>query len=132
MNQRFFASLTGKYLRVLALLFVLFGAAQQLSAQSLVSPSVAAGRVKEEYHFVENDLRDPVGTETQIGLQRLRFAYLGFVASRLDGTLTTQQVLDKASLLLVEAYTKLPQTNITMTSAHVQSVVSQTTTLLSN
>lgn len=132
MNQKFFASLTGKYLRVLALLFVLFGAAQQLSAQSLVAPNVAASRIKKEAHVIANDLRDPLGTDTQIGLQKLRLAYLGYVAERLDGTVPTQQVLDKASLVLVEAYSKLPETNIPLTTAHVQTVVSQTTSLLTN
>lgn len=132
MNQKFFASLTGKYLRTLALLFVLFGAAQQLSAQSLVAPTVALGRLKEQALNVQNQTIRTKG-ETQAGLLRLRLEYYAIVSNGLSGGgVTTQQVLDKGALLLTEQFSKLPGTNVTLTSDHVQTVLSETTDLLLN
>lgn len=132
MNQKFFASLTGKYLRTLALLFVLFGAAQQLSAQSLVAPTVALGRLKEQALNVQNQTIRTKG-ETQAGLLRLRLEYYAIVSNGLSGGgVTTQQVLDKGALLLTEQFSKLPGTNVTLTSGHVQTVLSETTDLLLN
>ena len=133
MNQKFFASLTGKYLRVLALLFVLFGAAQQLNAQSLVSPTAAIGRLKSQYGTVEKQLSDFKGTQTQTGMLSLRLEYYAIVSNGLSGGgVTTQQALDKGALLLTEQFSKLPNTNVTLTSGHVQTVLSETTDLLLN
>lgn len=132
MNQKFFASLTGKYLRTLALLFVLFGAAQQLSAQALMPPSAAIPQLKNQGLVVKDQLDQTKGTDTQIGLQYLRLEYYDLVLGGLDGTMTTQQALDKGALSLVDRFTKLPNTNVTLTSGHVQTVVSETTSLLLN
>ncbi|MCC6282132.1 MAG: hypothetical protein IT262_16130 [Saprospiraceae bacterium] len=133
MNQKFFASLTGKYLRVLALLFVMFGAAQQISAQSLVAPTAATARIKAQNQLVKDQLNDYGGTETQLGLLYLRMEYYAIMTDRLKNAgFTTQQALDKGAVLLTEQFTKLPNTNITLTSGHVQTVMSETTNLLLN
>lgn len=135
MNQKFFASLTGKYLRVLALLFVLFGAAQQLSAQSLVSPTNAYARLKVKRAAVTDAVYYVTGTnDVPTGLQYLRLEYYAILMDRLSGAggVTTQEAIDKGALLLVEQFNKLPNTNIALTAGHVQTVVSETTTLLSN
>ena len=135
MNQKFFASLTGK-LRALVLLFVLFGAAQQLSAQTLVTPSVALGRLKLQSSNVEKqlvlDLDSKSITQTQLGLQYLRVEYFAIVSNRLNDGFTTQEAVDKGALLLMEQFNKLPNTNVTLTSGHVQTVLSETTSLLLN
>jgi hypothetical protein len=132
MNQKFFASLTGK-ISALVLLFVLFGAAQQLSAQSLVTPTLALDRLKTKDAIVRTQLSDTKGTPTQTGLQYLRLEYYAIVSDRLTGGgFTTQQALDKGAVLLTEQFTKLPNTNITLTSGHVQTVLSETTSLLLN
>ena len=136
MNQKFFASLTGK-LRALVLLFVLFGAAQQLSAQSLVSPTTAISRLKTQQYAIEaqliRDVDSKTITQTQLGLQYLRVEYCILVKDRLiGGGVTTQEALDKGALLLVEQFSKLPNTNVTLTSGHVQTVVSETTGILFN
>ncbi len=133
MAQKFFASLIVKHLRTLALLFVLFGAAQQLSAQSLVAPSVAVTRLKQQNYTVSNQMSDFKGTETQIGMQNLRLEYYANVSENLrSGNLSTQEALDKGALVMVERFQKLPNTTVTLTTSHVQTVVSETTTLLSN
>ncbi len=133
MNQKFFASLTGKYLRTLALLFVLFGAAQQLSAQSLVAPTVALGRLKEQTLNVQKQQVRSKASDTQTGLLGLRLEYYNIVSDRLiSGGFTTQDALDKAAVLLTEQFSKLPNTTITLTTGHVQTVVSETTTILLN
>ncbi len=130
MNQKFFASLTGKYMRMLALLFVLFGAAQQLSAQSLVAPSVAVEKLQST--VVNNQLIDFKGSETQTGMQYLRLEYFAMVSERLEGGISTQQAIDKSALLVAEKFTTLPNTNVALTNSHVQTIMSETTTLLSN
>jgi len=133
MNQKFFASLTGKYMRTLALLFVLFGAAQQLSAQTLVSPTVALDRLKSQSAAVNLQVSEFKGTETQTGLLYLRLEYYAILNSRLNtGGVTTQQALDKCALVLAEQFNKLPNTTVTLTSGHIQTVVSETTGLLFN
>lgn len=132
MNQKFFASLTGKYMRMLALLFVLFGAAQQLSAQSLVAPSVAVERLKLQSTVVNNQLIDFKGSQTQTGMQYLRLEYFAMVSERLEGGISTQQAIDKSALLVAEKFTTLPNTNVALTNSHVQTIMSETTTLLSN
>ncbi len=132
MNQKFFASLTGK-ISALVLLFVLFGAAQQLTAQSLVTPTAAIERLKEQNLVVQKQLTHFKGTETQTGLLRLRQEYYAIVSDRLiGGGFTTQQALDKGAVLLTEQFNKLPNTNVTLTSGHVQTVLSETTNLLLN
>ena len=133
MNQKFFASLTGK-LRALVLLFVLFGAAQQLSAQSLVQPAAALHHLKARIYNVEAQTADFKGTETQTGLLYLRLEYYIIVRDLLFGgsSTTTQEAVDKGALLLVEQFNKLPNTNVTLTSGHVQTVVSETTSFLAN
>ncbi|GEM_PF-2506615 len=133
MNQKFFASLTVKYLRVVALLFVLFGAAQQLSAQSLVTPTVAYTRLKGQTELVKTQVYDFSGTETQRGLMNLRLEYYNYAKSLLLGNnISTQDALNKSAVLLAENFSKLPDTNITLTAAHVETIQSETTTLLSN
>lgn len=132
MNQKFFASMAGKCLRTFALLFILFGAAQQLSAQSLVTPTVAADRLKAQSETLSAQINTSKGTVTQIGLLSLRLAYYGIVAENLNSGSTTQQTLDKAALLLVEQYSKLPNTTVTLTQGHVQTVMSETTNILLN
>lgn len=121
-------------MRTLALLFVLFGAAQQLSAQSLVSPSNAFSRLKVKKDAVVNQVYYVSGTnDVPTGLLYLRLEYYAILMNRLnDSSVTTQEALDKGALLLVEQYSKLPNTNIALTAGHVQTVVSETTTLLSN
>lgn len=132
MNQKFFASLTGKYMRTLALLFVLFGAAQQLGAQTLMPPSAAIPQLKNQELVVRAQLDQTKGTETQIGLQYLRIEYYTMVIGGLGNSLTTQQALDNGAMKLAERFTKLPNTNITLTTGHVQTVVSETTGILLN
>lgn len=133
MAQKFFASLIVKHLRTLALLFVLFGAAQQLSAQSLVAPTVAVNRLKQQNYTVSNQISDFKGTETQIGMQYLRLEYYTAVSDLLvSGGFATQPALDKGALLIAERFSKLPNTTVSLTASHIQTVVSETTTLLSN
>ncbi|MCA0239180.1 MAG: hypothetical protein LCH81_22595 [Bacteroidetes bacterium] len=133
MNQKFFASPITKHLRVFVLLFIVFGAAQQLSAQSLVDPALALNKLKVQSVTVDDQLNTQKGTDTQIGLQYLRLEYYKAVSEILMvGAVSTQQAVDKGALVMAERFQTLPHTSVTLTASHVQTVVSETTSLLLN